>query len=194
MSCDAEVAEVFGGDVGEERLGLGNGGSVVRGFGGGRYGSGRLRLVRDVRLLGRGERHPGPLEDALAHHGEVDELDLSGDAVDRDGELFVDVLAVADGDDQPLLATGTVDADLGQERAVRLVDLGAVDAAVALERLEVETGVVGVLPESVAEVVELALDRAVELVQLLFGLLVQAEPCGHRWVVPSVSGSRVSRV
>ncbi|MDV6287953.1 hypothetical protein R2F25_08575 [Streptomyces sp. UP1A-1] len=134
------------------------------------------------------------MEDTLAHHGEVDELDLSGDAVDRDGEFFVDVLAVADGDDQPLLSAGFVDADLGEERAVGLVDLGAVDATVALERLEVETRMVGVLPEAVREVVELSLDRAVELVQLLFGLLVQAEPCGHRWVVPSVSGSRVSRV
>lgn len=136
----------------------------------------------------RGEGDAGAAQRTVADDGEVDELDLAGDPVDGDLEFFVDVSAVAYGDDQPVLRAVRVDPGGGEQGAVGLVDAGGPDTGVALELLLLQPRLVGVGPEDVAEVVELGLDRAVELVQLLFGLAVQAEPGGHR-VVPSVSGS-----
>jgi hypothetical protein len=133
---DPEATQVLEGAAGKEWFGRGG---RLRHDGCGRRFGLFLRCGREVEA-----RTP---QDTLADGAEVDELDLTGGPVDGDGEHFVDVLAVADGDDQPLLHAVGTDTGPGEERPVRAVDLGPVDPAVALERFEIEAEMVGVEAE-----------------------------------------------
>ena len=87
-------------------------------------------------------------------------------------EVVVDVLAVLDRDDQPVVV-----GQPQQQRPVLVVDAGGEQLVVALELFQPQPGGVRIAAELVLEVVDRAFDRAGESQDLLVRLVEQAQ--GH---------------
>ncbi len=165
---DTEVRQLLVGPVGEQGPGW---------FGLRRRG----RLGARRGWCGRGGE---AAQDTVLDHLQVHVLDAAGDLADAVGQPVVDVLAVLDGDDQPVVV-----GEAQQQRPVLVVDARRPEPAVPLELLEFQPGGMRVAPELVLEVEERALDRAGELEDLLVRLVEQAQ-CDagdvHRFGSPSL--------